>query len=92
MNKFYSGYNKKDEEIRYNDLVMSYTCKWIFIRFNPDSYIDNRGKKQNPKLETRLKVLKDVIDEQIRRIENDNDNTELIEIIKIYYDGYEKVK
>ena len=81
------GYDKKDEEIRYDDLVMIDTCKWIFIRFNPDSYIDKTGKRQNPKLEKRLKILNDVIDKQIRRIEND-ENIELMEIIKIYYDGY----
>ena len=79
------GYDKKDEEIRYDDLVMIFTGKWIWIRFNPDSYIDKTGKRQNPKLEKRLNKLKDVIDEQIRRIEND-DNIELMEIIKIYYD------
>jgi hypothetical protein len=83
----HKSYDQKDEDIRYDDLMMVYTGKWIFIRFNPDSYIDKKGKRQNPKLETRLKVLKDVIDEQIRRIENEQ-NTELIEIIKLYYDGY----
>jgi hypothetical protein len=81
------GYDQKDEEIRYDDLVMIFTGKWICIRFNPDSYRDKTGKRQNQKLEKRLKILKDVIDEQIRRIEND-ENMELMEIIKIYYDGY----
>jgi hypothetical protein len=81
------GYDQKDEEIRYDDLVMIFTGKWICIRFNPDSYRDKTGKRQNPKLEKRLKILKDVIDEQIKRIEND-ENMELMEIIKIYYDGY----
>jgi predicted glycosyltransferase len=66
---------------------MVYTGKWIFIRFNPDSYIDNKGNKKNTQLETRLKVLKDVIDEQIRKIE-DEEKIEMIEIIKLYYDGY----
>jgi hypothetical protein len=85
--RLHKGYDKKDEEIRYDDLVMAYTGKWIFIRFNPDSYIDNKEKKKNTKLETRLKVLKDVIDEQIRKIE-DEEKIEMIEIIKLYYDGY----
>ena len=82
----HKGYDKKDEEIRYDDLVMVFTGNWIFIRFNPDSYIDNKGNKQNTQLETRLEVLKNVIDEQIRKIE-DGENR-MIEIIKLFFDGY----
>jgi hypothetical protein len=33
------GYDQKDEEIRYDDLYMIYSGKWIFIRFNPDNNI-----------------------------------------------------
>ena len=62
---------------------MIHSGKWIFIRFNPDSYIKN-GKKKNQSLDKRLKVLKDTIDEQIRRIYNE-ENEELLEIIKLYY-------
>ena len=29
-------YDKEDEEIRYNDVYMIHSGKWIFIRFNPD--------------------------------------------------------
>jgi len=35
------GYDEKKEEIRYDDLYMIHSGKWIFIRFNPD---DNRDK------------------------------------------------
>ena len=80
-------YKMKDEEIRYDDLYMAFSGKWIFIRFNQDSYIDKNGKRRNPKLNKRLEVLKEVIDEQIRRINNE-ENTELVEIIYLYYDGY----
>jgi hypothetical protein len=33
------GYDTKDEEIRYDDLYMIHSGKWIFIRFNPDSNV-----------------------------------------------------
>jgi hypothetical protein len=43
----HKSYNLKDEQDRYNDLLSTFTCKYIFIRFNPDSYNDKNGKK-NP--------------------------------------------
>ena len=33
------GYDRHDEEIRYDDLFMIHSSKWIFIRFNPDDNI-----------------------------------------------------
>jgi len=80
-------YNKMDEEIRYDDLYMAHSGKWIYIRFNPDKYIDNKGIRKNPMLYTRLEKLKNEIEKQIKRIENE-ENKELIERVYMYYDGY----
>ncbi len=77
-------YPKDYEELRYNDLYMTFSGKWIFIRYNPDSFLDSNGKKRNPILKTRLKVLKQEIDTQINRIKNET-NKELLEIIYLYY-------
>jgi len=72
----HNNYNSKDEEIRYDDLFMIHSGKWIFIRFNPD------GK--NIDMEDKLNKLIETIQEQIDRIENE-ENNELVEIIKLYY-------
>jgi hypothetical protein len=72
-------YNKKDEEIRYDDLYMIHSGKWIYIRFNPD-----KTKEHKIDMEDRITLLINVIDEQIERIKNE-ENTELIEIIKLFY-------
>ena len=80
-------YNKEDEISRYNDLYMSYSVKYIFIRFNPDKYKNENGQTINPMLFDRLNVLKDEIDKQIERI-NNYKNKDLVEIINLYYDGY----
>jgi hypothetical protein len=72
----HSSYDPLDEEIRYDDLYMIHSGKWIFIRFNPDG-----GKVD---LEDKLEVLVGEIKEQIRRIENE-ENEALLEIIKLYY-------
>jgi hypothetical protein len=72
----HSGYDPKDEELRYDDLYMIHSGKWIFIRFNPD------GKGVD--MVDKLARLMQEIQTQIERIEND-ENNELLEIIKLYY-------
>ena len=72
----HSGYDETDEIIRYDDVYMIHSCKWIFIRFNPD------GDKKID-MEDKLEKLIDTIEEQVERIENE-ENTELLEIIKLY--------
>jgi hypothetical protein len=73
------SYDEKDEEIRYDDLYMIHSGKWIYIRFNPDVI---RG--QTTDIEDRITILLDVIEEQIQRITSE-ENTELVEIIKLFY-------
>ena len=83
----HSSYDKKDEDIRYDDLYMIHSGKWIFIRFNPDGYKDHRNNYKNQNIKSRLPVLLNEINHQIKRIEND-ENTELVEIHKLYFDGF----
>ena len=66
------------EEIRYDDLFMVHSGKWIFIRFNPD------GKGVD--MEDKLARLVEEISKQIERIENE-ENTELLEVVKLFYPG-----
>lgn len=69
-------YDQHDEEIRYDDLYMIHSGKWMFIRFNPD------GK--GPEMEERLEALIQEMYFQIDRIENEQ-NEELLEIVKMFY-------
>ena len=81
-------YSIQDEQDRYNDLLSSFTFKYIFIRFNPDTYNNTIGKKCNPSISTRLSTLKEEIDKQIKRIEN-GENNDLLEIKYLYFDNYD---
>ena len=72
------SYDQKDEEIRYNDVMMIFTGKWMWIRFNPDS---NRDKTS---LEAKLERLREEIEYQIERLALGK-NTQLFEIKKLYY-------
>ena len=81
----HKDYNETDEEIRYDDLFMLHGGKFIYIRFNPDKFKGKNGKSLNPMIYTRLPFLKEEIEKQIKRIENE-ENKDLLEIIKLYYD------
>jgi hypothetical protein len=80
----HKSYSEMDEETRYNDLYMAYSGKWIYIRFNPDKFKKN-NKNVNPTIAKRLPKLKEEIEKQFRRIEN-NENKELVERIYLYFD------
>jgi hypothetical protein len=81
----HSSYDKEDEILRYDDLYMVHSGKWVFIRFNPDSsYVEN-GVKKNPSIQNRLNVLGVEINKQIKRIERE-ENSGLLEIENLFYD------
>jgi hypothetical protein len=79
----HSRYDEKDEEIRYDDLFMNFSGKWIFIRFNPNKY--KKGDAVlNPRMEVRTPVLLKEIHKHLERIKNE-ENIDLIEIHKLYF-------
>ena len=71
------GYDKKDEEIRYDDVYMIHSGKWIFIRFNPDSNVSKID------IQDKLNKLIETMEECIYIIEKEK-NKELVEIIRLY--------
>lgn len=83
--KQHKRYDKQDENDRYEDLYMVFSGKWIFIRFNPDKYTNKKGVRKNPTIAKRLVKLKEEMEKQIKRIENE-ENKELVEISYLYYD------
>ncbi len=76
-----------DEEIRYNDLYMHFSGKWIFIRFNVNRFYDNKKRYRQTKFNNRLERLRQEITLQLQRI-TDEDNTQPLEIIKLFYDNF----
>jgi hypothetical protein len=84
----HKSYNESTEEIRYNDLYMIHSGKFIFIRFNPDSYINSNGTKKNNCMKTRMTYLENEINNQIDRIGNE-ENEELLEIVYLFYNNFD---
>tara|TARA_Y100000389_G_scaffold92145_1_gene88725 strand:- start:20489 stop:20749 length:261 start_codon:yes stop_codon:yes gene_type:complete len=76
---------KQNDENRYNDLFMDFSGKYIFIRYNPDKYKDINNKIKNPHFDTRMLKLEEIINNQILRIIN-NENNNLLEIYHVFYD------
>jgi hypothetical protein len=72
------SYDAKDEDIRYDDVYMIHSGKWIFIRFNPDTNVSKID------IADKLDKLVETMNECITRIEQE-ENRELVEIIKLYY-------
>ena len=83
----HKSYDQMNEDMRYDDLYMAHSGKWIYIRFNPDKYVNKNKQKNNPELATRLRVLEKEIRKQIKRIEQE-ENVELVERIYLYYDNF----
>jgi hypothetical protein len=80
----HKDYHTDYDEIRYNDLYMHFSGKWIFIRLNVHSYMLH-GKIKLTTLQERLEALKNEIEYHIIRATNDY-NKELLEVHKLYYD------
>jgi hypothetical protein len=80
----HKSYIKEKELSRYDDLFMDFSGKYIFIRYNPDKFIDKYNHVKNPFFETRMEVLENHIDTHISRILN-GENDELIEIYHLFY-------
>jgi len=80
-------YKEKEEEIRYDDLFMLHGGKFVFIRFNPDKFVNKNDTIKNPYMKLRMEELKNEIYKQINRI-NDEENKELLEIVYLFYDGF----
>jgi len=76
------SYNKDDEIIRYDDLVVALGTKFVFIRFNPDTNREELGAKTT--LEHKINALLLCIGTHIHRIRK-TENTELFEIVKLFY-------
>lgn len=85
----HASYDDMDEQTRYDDLYMAHSGKWVYIRFNPDGFYAPDGTRHNPALETRFDRLIAEINKQVERIEKE-ENTELVERVYLYYDGWEE--
>ena len=64
---------------------MDFSGKYIFIRDNPDKFIDKYGKSKNPFFDTRMEVLENTIDKHTLRTQAES-NEDLVEIHHLFYD------
>lgn len=81
-------YDKNDEIFRYNDIYSYFSGKYIFIRYNPDPYINKNGEKVDPDWNVRFNTLKIEIDKHLRRIRKE-ENEELLEIHHLFYNYHD---
>jgi very-short-patch-repair endonuclease len=84
----HNRYDNTDEEIRYDDLFMVHGGKFVFIRFNPDKYVNRHNTKVNPYIKKRMERLSDEIIYQSNRIVEDR-NEQLVDIVYLFYDKFD---
>jgi P4 family phage/plasmid primase-like protien len=78
------SYPTYDDFVRYNELAFELTCKYIFIRYNPDQY-KVHGVVAHTDTQTRLQRLSEEIRKQIDIIESAR-NENYLEIVHLFYD------
>jgi len=76
------SYDTKEENARYDEFLTTTSYKFVFIRFNPDTNMENHDNKTT--FEYKLSVLMEIIPNQIDRIRKGH-NVNRLEIIKMFY-------
>ena len=66
---------------------MIHGWKFIFIRFNPDEYVNQNGTKKNIPIKKRMEDLFHEINIQTERICME-ENVDLLEVVYLFYDNY----
>ena len=60
---------KYDENVRYDNLLMDFSGKCIFVIYNPDNFIDKYNTSKNTIFHNRVELLENNIQKHIQRIE-----------------------
>jgi hypothetical protein len=60
-NELKNSNKKEEEEDRYSDVFMTFSCKYIFIRFNSDQFTNKKGKICNTHISKRFETLKKLL-------------------------------
>ena len=83
--------NTPYENNRYNDLFMTFSGRYVFLRINPDPYKDVNGEKVDPTFEQRFEkaivVLKDIVDTVLAGNDEYDADSPLITVHHMFYDG-----
>ena len=64
---------------------MDFSGKYIFIRHDPDKFMDKYDVSKNPMFDTRMEVLEKSIDKHLEKIKK-KFNKEFVEIHHLFYD------
>ena len=63
---------------------MDFSGKYMFVRYNPDKFIDECNISKNPFFQRRIDLLENKIEKHIHRIEHGL-NVDLLEIHDFFY-------
>jgi hypothetical protein len=75
------GYEDGYEIVRYNDLFLDFSGRYVFLRINPDPFQEGLDRK-DPPFEERLAI----VDKEIQDIMENGGSEELIDVRHLFYD------
>ena len=81
----HKAYKPDYEENRYNELVMDFTGRFVFLRINPDSFTV-RGQRRDPAFDERLQVAEDMLKSLLDKIKHGQGAQGLVEVVHLFYD------
>ena len=82
----HKGYAEGYEEMRYNDLFVDYSGRYVFLRINPDSFWEE-GQKKDPPFEERQQIVMDQI-HHLLDTGPQHPEHRLVEVYSLFYDQY----
>ena len=79
-------YYAPDYELnRYQDLVMDFCGRFMFLRINPDGYVQ-RGVRRNPPFGDRLPLVEQKLEALMSTIESFAEDDDMVQIHHMFYD------
>lgn len=79
------------EQGRVVNMGQAFGMPSIHLRFNPDDFKDDAGKKCNPSHSSRMKLLRKWLDHCLKPESNPALHGSFIDIVYLYYDGHSDV-
>jgi len=71
------------EDARYNDLFVDFSGRYVFVRVNPDSFLDAGGRRVDPDFAARLTAVVGMLH---RFLQEGPRSAELVEVHHCFYD------
>jgi hypothetical protein len=85
----HKSYDRSCERIRMLNIAQGLGINVIFIRYNPDAYVDASGAKRNPHHNKRMEELRRWLEHCLDQAQNPALAGSFIDVVYLYYDKFD---